>query len=136
MKLTGWMKTTFAGVLSIGVLSSSAAAQDAPQEPTREVHVVTASTPRERQIEVALSAAPTELLDHEVVIERKAPNGESDDAEKDSESSCRDLHIAARRLQVRGNLDSCGHRSAGIVHSRYKAANCFENASTSCVLRT
>jgi hypothetical protein len=61
MKLTGWTKTTFAGVLSIGVLSSSAAAQGAPQEPTREVHLVTASTPRERQIELALSAAPTEV---------------------------------------------------------------------------
>jgi hypothetical protein len=61
MKLTGWEKTTFAGVLSIGVLSSSAAAQGAPQEPTREVHLVTASTPRERQIELALSAAPTEV---------------------------------------------------------------------------
>ena len=61
MKLTRWMKTTFAGLLSIGVLSSSAAAQDKPQEPTREVHLVTASTPREQQIELALSAAPTEV---------------------------------------------------------------------------
>jgi len=62
MKLTGWMKTTFAGVLSIGVLiSSAAAAQDTPQEPTREVHLVTASMPREQQIELALSAAPTEV---------------------------------------------------------------------------
>jgi hypothetical protein len=49
MKLTGWMETTFAGVLSIGVLFSSAAAQDKPQEPTREVHLATASTPREQQ---------------------------------------------------------------------------------------
>jgi len=56
MKLMGWMKTTFAGVLSIGVLLSSAAAQDTPQDPT-----VTASTPRERQIELALSAAPAEV---------------------------------------------------------------------------
>lgn len=56
MKLTGWMKTTFAGVLSIGVLFSSAAAQDTPQDPT-----VTASTPRERQIELALSAGPAEV---------------------------------------------------------------------------
>ena len=61
MKFTGWMKTTFAGVLSIGVLTSSAAAQDTPQEPLREVHLVDASTPRERQIELALSAAPTEV---------------------------------------------------------------------------
>jgi hypothetical protein len=61
MKLAGWMKTTFAGVLSIGVLSSSTAAQDTPQEPKKEVHLVTASTPRERQIELALSAAPTEV---------------------------------------------------------------------------
>ena len=61
MKVMGWKKTTFAGVLSIGVLSSGAAAQDKPQEPAREVHLVTASTPRERQIELALSAAPTEV---------------------------------------------------------------------------
>ena len=61
MKVMGWKKTTFAGVLSIGVLSSGAAAQDKPQEPAREVHLVTASTPRERQIDLALSAAPTEV---------------------------------------------------------------------------
>ena len=61
MKVMGWKKTAFAGVLSIGVLSSGAAAQDKPQEPAREVHLVTASTPRERQIELALSAAPTEV---------------------------------------------------------------------------
>src|SRR5580704_2267255 len=42
MKLTGWMKTIFSGVLSIGVLTSSAAAQDTPREPTREVHLATA----------------------------------------------------------------------------------------------
>jgi hypothetical protein len=61
MKLTGWMKTIFSGVLSIGVLTSSAAAQDTPREPTREVHLATASTPREQQIQLALSAAPTEV---------------------------------------------------------------------------
>jgi hypothetical protein len=61
MKVLGWKKTTFAGLLSIAVLSNSAAAQDKPQEPTREVHLVTASTPRERQIGLALSAAPTEV---------------------------------------------------------------------------
>src|ERR1700722_11627000 len=56
-----WMKTTFAGLMSVAVLFSSAAAQDKPQESTREVHLVTASTPREQQIQVALSAAPTEV---------------------------------------------------------------------------
>jgi len=61
MKVLGWKKTTFAGLLSIAVLSNSAAAQGKPQEPTREVHLVTASTPRERQIGLALSAAPTEV---------------------------------------------------------------------------
>ncbi len=59
MKLTRWMTTTFAGVLSIGALSSSAATHDKPQDTS--VHLVTASTPRERQIELALSAAPTEV---------------------------------------------------------------------------
>ena len=51
-----WMKGTFAGLLSVAVLFSGAAAQDTPQDPT-----VTASTPRERQIELALSAAPAEV---------------------------------------------------------------------------
>ena len=51
-----WMKETFGGFLSVAVLFSGAAAQDAPQDPT-----VTASTPRERQIELALSAAPAEV---------------------------------------------------------------------------
>ena len=59
MKITRWMKAAFAGILSIGVLSSSAATQDKPQEPT--AHLVNASTPRDRQIELALSAAPTEV---------------------------------------------------------------------------
>ena len=61
MKVTAWKKTTFAGLLSVAVLSSSAAVQDTPKEPKREVHLVTASTPHERQIELALSAAPTEV---------------------------------------------------------------------------
>ena len=51
-----WMKGTFAGLLSVAVLSSSAVSQDTPQDPT-----VTASTSRERQIELALSAAPAEV---------------------------------------------------------------------------
>jgi hypothetical protein len=59
MNLTRWMKTTFVGALSIGVLSSSAAAQDTPQEPTKEVHLIDASVPPERQVELALRAAPT-----------------------------------------------------------------------------
>ena len=58
MKLTEWMKKAFAGVLSIGVLYS-AVAQDNSKDPA--VQLVTASTPRERQIELALSAAPTEV---------------------------------------------------------------------------
>jgi hypothetical protein len=74
MKLTGLMKMTFAGVLSIGVLSSSAPAQDTPQEPTKEVHVVDASTPRERQTELALSAAPTEVSSKATVY-ILGPNG-------------------------------------------------------------
>ena len=61
MKLMGWKKTTFAGLLSVAVLSSSAAAQDKPTEPTKEAHTIDASTPRERQIELAMSAAPTEV---------------------------------------------------------------------------
>jgi hypothetical protein len=62
MKVTGWvkMKTILASTLSVGVLSISAATQDRPQEPTQEVRI-DASTPRERQIELALSAAPTEV---------------------------------------------------------------------------
>ena len=61
MKLAIWITMTFAGVLSIAVLSCSAADQDTSKEPTKEVQLVGASTPRERQIELALSAAPTEV---------------------------------------------------------------------------
>ena len=62
MKVMGWKKTSFAGLVSIAVLSSSAVAQDKPKEPTKEVQLVDASTPRELQIELALSAAPTEIM--------------------------------------------------------------------------
>ena len=61
MNLMGRKKTAFAGLLSIAVLSSSAVPQDTPQEPAREVHLMDASSPRERQIELALSAAPIEV---------------------------------------------------------------------------
>jgi hypothetical protein len=61
MKLTSWMKNTFPSLLLIAVLSSGAAAQDKPQEPAKEVHLLDASMPRERQIELALSAAPIEV---------------------------------------------------------------------------
>jgi hypothetical protein len=61
MKVMGWTKTTFAALLAVAVVSASAAALDNPKEPTREVHLVDASTPRERQLELALSAAPAEV---------------------------------------------------------------------------
>jgi len=61
MKVMGWKKTTVAGLLSVAILCSSAAAQDKPKEPAEEMHTIDATTPRERQIELALSAAPTEV---------------------------------------------------------------------------
>jgi len=61
MRVSEWGKTTFAGLLSIAALSSSTVAQDNPREPVKQVELVTASTSRERQIELALSAAPTEV---------------------------------------------------------------------------
>ncbi len=61
LKVMGWKKMTFAGLLSVAVLGGGAAAQDTPKEATKEVHLTDASTPRERQIELALSAAPTEV---------------------------------------------------------------------------
>jgi hypothetical protein len=61
MKVLGWKKATFAGLLSVAVLSSSVGAEDKPKETTQEVHTIDASTPRERQIELALSAAPTQV---------------------------------------------------------------------------
>jgi len=61
MKVMGWTKTAFTALLAATVLSSSAAVRDNPKEPTKEVRLVDASTPRERQIELALSAAPTEV---------------------------------------------------------------------------
>jgi hypothetical protein len=59
MKVMRRKKTTLAGLLSIAVLCSSAAAQDKPKDPS--VHLATASMPREQQIDLALSAAPTEV---------------------------------------------------------------------------
>lgn len=59
MKVMGWKKATFSGLLSIAVLCGSAAGEDKAKEPS--VHLVTASTPREQQIELAMSAAPTEV---------------------------------------------------------------------------
>jgi hypothetical protein len=61
MKLTRWKTTSFAGLLSVAVLSSSAAAQDKTKESMKEVHTMDASTPRARQIEMALRAAPIEV---------------------------------------------------------------------------
>jgi hypothetical protein len=49
---TGWKTASFASLLSVAALS---------KEPTKEVHTIDASTPRERQIELALSAAPPEV---------------------------------------------------------------------------
>jgi hypothetical protein len=61
MKLTRWKTASFASLLSVALLSGSSAAQDKANEPTREVHTIDAITPRERQIELALSAAPIEV---------------------------------------------------------------------------
>ena len=57
MKLTRRTTTSFVGLLSVAALSSGAAAQ----ESAREVHLIDASSPRARQIELALSAAPMEV---------------------------------------------------------------------------
>jgi len=87
MKVLEWKKTTFAGILPIAVLFSSAVAQDKPQEPTREVHLVTASTPREQQIELALSAAPTEVSSKATVY-ILGPKGEEKAREGTNGFSC------------------------------------------------
>src|ERR1700679_1101099 len=63
MKLTRRTTTSFVGLLSVAALSSGAAAQ----EPAREVHLIDASSPRARQIELALSAAPMEVSSRAVV---------------------------------------------------------------------
>jgi hypothetical protein len=57
MKSMNWMKV-FAGVLSIGLLSSAAAIQSMAQELPR---IYDASMPREQQIALAESAAPAEV---------------------------------------------------------------------------
>jgi hypothetical protein len=67
MKLTRRMTISFAAMLSVAVLSSAAATQDKPQEPVREVHLIDASSSRERQIELALSAAPIEVSSNAAV---------------------------------------------------------------------
>jgi hypothetical protein len=67
MRLTRGKTTSFAGILSVAVLSSGAAAQDKPQEPARELHLIDAFSPRARQIELALSAAPIEVSSNAAV---------------------------------------------------------------------
>ena len=57
MKSMYWIKV-FVGALSIGLLSSTAAIQAMAQELPK---VYDASVPRERQIELAMSAAPAEV---------------------------------------------------------------------------
>src|ERR1700689_3707123 len=57
MRPTNWMKI-FVGALSIGLLSSSGAIQGMAQELPK---VYDASVPRERQIALAMSAAPPEV---------------------------------------------------------------------------
>src|SRR6202167_5780587 len=61
MKVTRWKTKSFVSLLSVVALSSGAAAQDMPQEPAREVHLIDASSPRGQQIVLALSAAPMEV---------------------------------------------------------------------------
>jgi hypothetical protein len=61
MNVMRWKNTALTGVLSISALSGNAAAADAAPEPSREVHLVTAATPPDRQIAMALQAAPAEV---------------------------------------------------------------------------
>jgi hypothetical protein len=57
------MRTILAAVLLIAGLATIAATEDKPQEPAKDVKemLIDASTPRERQIELALSAAPADV---------------------------------------------------------------------------
>ena len=61
MTLTMRKIMSFAALLSVAVLSSGAIAEDNPPEAVREAHLMNSSSPREQQIELALSAAPTEV---------------------------------------------------------------------------
>ena len=63
MKSMNWMKV-FVSVLSIGLLPSTAAIQTLAQELPK---VYDASVPRERQIALAMSAAPPEVSSHATV---------------------------------------------------------------------
>jgi hypothetical protein len=71
MKLVRWMVTTFAGALSIGALSSIAAAQVPFQSLPK---VMDASMPRDEQISIALSAGPAGVRDKATVYVL-GPNG-------------------------------------------------------------
>lgn len=63
MKSTNWMKV-FVSVVSISLFPSTAAIQTLAQELPK---VYDASMPRERQIELAMSAAPPEVSSHATV---------------------------------------------------------------------
>ncbi len=64
MKSTNWMKF-FVSVLSIGLLADTAAIQTLAQELPK---VYDASVPRDRQIALAMSAAPSEVSSHATVF--------------------------------------------------------------------
>ena len=130
MGITKLIKATLGGALSIGVLSSIAAAQDKPLEQRTEVNLATASTPREQQIELALSAAPAEVSSKATVyilgpkgyeISRKGTNGFSclimrsfDEAKQttsapacfDAEGSRTILLVYLRREELRAKGES------------------------------
>jgi hypothetical protein len=120
MKVTGWMKRAFAGVLSIGILVSAAIAQDEPKEPTKEVHTVDASTPRERQIELALSAAPTEVSSKAAVY-ILGPNGYEKAREGTNGISCFIWRSFRETMQVSASpacFDAEGSRTLMVTAMR------------------
>src|ERR1700678_3111751 len=120
MNLTRWRKTTFAGILSIGILCSGAAAQDKPQEPTREVHLGTASTPRERQIELAMSAAPTEVSS-KATIYILGPKGDEKVREGTNGFSClieRSFSGTTQTSSAPACFDAEGSRSIMVAYLR------------------
>lgn len=116
MKSTKWMKV-FVGALSIGVLSSTTAIQAMAQELPK---VYDASVPRERQIALAMSAAPAEVSSHATVY-ILGPKGYEKAREGTNGFSCfvgRHFVKPTETSVEPGCFDAEGSRTILIVHLR------------------
>jgi hypothetical protein len=120
MKVMDWKEATSAGLMLVGILFLfiSAAAQEESKDPA--VHLVTASTPREQQIELALSAAPTEVSSKATVYVL-GPKGEEKAREGTNGFSCivwRSFKGTTQTSSAPACFDAEGSRTTMVAYLR------------------